>query len=260
MPSALKGLASPTQATPAAAVADPPALPAQVLPNLSLLPSELSLFDLLAILSANGLAATGVGLASGAWAAAAQATDQIVGLENQILTRERHLHHEHHEILGLLGHPRPSGLGAGLGQVSGGMGRAVSVAGLSVPSGWAVAAPEIRAVAFALPATSVGAAPAVWAGMGTAFSQMALAGMAGSALAGTVSSGRQERVGATTQRARSPQRPPASPVTKSPQPPAATPVTGIAADHLRELALAVLHDARILTDEEFTEKRRLLGL
>jgi hypothetical protein len=160
--------------------------------------------------------AAGIALASalsgGAWAAASQSGDQILRLEDEILTRERHLHHEHHEILGILGHPRHGGLGAGLGPVSGCMGRAVSVAGLSVPSSWAVAAREIRAVAFALPATSVGAAPAIWAGSsGTAFSEMALAGMAGSALAGTVTPGRPERIGATTQRAKSPQRPSASP-------------------------------------------------
>jgi PPE-repeat protein len=249
MPSALQGLASPTQATRAAAVADPPALPAQI----SLLPSDLALTDLIDILIADALAATGVALASGAWAAASQGFDQVVRLEDQILTRERHLHHEHHEILGILGHPRHGGPGAGLGSVSGGMGRAVSVARLSAPPSWAVAAPEIRAVAFALPATGVGATPAVFAGsLGTAFSQMAMAGMAGSmagsTLGGTVSPGGRERVRVTTvQRA------------KSPQPPPANPVTGIAADHLRELALAVLHDGGILTDEEFTEKRRLVS-
>jgi PPE-repeat protein len=247
MPSALQGLASPTQATRAAAVADPPALPAQVTP--------LGLSDLLDLLGLDVLAATGIALASAlagsAWAAASQASDQILRLEDQTLRLERHLHHEHHEILGILGHPRHSGLGAG--PVSGGMGRAVSVGRLSAPPSWAVAAPEIRAVAFALPATGVGATPAVFAGsLGTAFSQMAMAGMAGSmagsTLGGTVSPGGRERVRATTvQRA------------KSPQPPPANPVTGIAADHLRELALAVLHDGGILTDEEFTEKRRLVS-
>jgi len=253
MPGALQGLASPTQATRAAAISlpDPPTLP------------NFGLTDLLDLLGLDAGVATGIALASaltaGAWAAASQASDQIVRLEDQILTRERHLHHEHHEILGILGHPRHGDLGAGLGPVSGGMGRTVSVGGLSVPSSWAVAAPEIRAVAYALPATGVGAAPAVLAGSsGTAFSEIALAGMAGSTLAGTVSRGtvspgtvspgRRERVGATTgQRA------------KSPQPPPANPVTGIAADHLRELALAVLHDAGIVTDEEFTEKRRLVS-
>jgi len=248
MPGALQGLASPTQAT-RAAVADPPALPAQV----SLLPSDIALTDLIDILIADALAAAGLAVASGAWAAAERSSDQIIRLEDQTLRLERHLHHEHHEMLGILGHPRPGGLGAGSGPVSGGMGRAVSVGRLSAPPSWAVAAPEIRAVAFALPATGVGATPAVFAGsLGTAFSQMALAGMGGSAcgsaLGGTVSPGRPVRVGATTvQRA------------KSPQPPPANPVTGIAADHLRELALAVLHDGGILTDEEFTEKRRLVS-
>jgi PPE-repeat protein len=246
MPSALHGLASPTQATRAAAVSpspDPPLADPPTLPTFGLT-------DLLDLLGLDAGVATGIALASalsaGAWAAASQSSDQIVRLEDQILRQERHLHHEHHEILGILGHPRHGGLGP----VSGGMGRAVSVGGLSVPSGWAVAAPEIRAVAFALPAaTGVGALPAVSAGsLGIVFSEMALAGMVGSALGGSVNPGRPERVGATTvQRA------------KSPQPAPANPVTGIAADHLRELALAVLHDGGILTDEEFTEKRRLVS-
>jgi PPE-repeat protein len=258
MPSALHGLASPTQATSADAVLpDPPALPAQATPA--------QVTELLDLLGLDAGVATAIALASaltaGAWAAAAQGNDQIVRLEDQALTRLRHLHHEHHEILGLLGHPRHGNLAGGQFPAAATMGQAVSVGGLSAPPSWAVAAPEIRASAFALPATDVGAAPAALAGSaGTVFSQMALAGMAGSAFAGAVSRSSPEPIGAITQRARSPQRPLAGPVTKSPQQPPASPVTGIAADHLRELALAVLHDARVLTDEEFTEKRRLLGL
>jgi PPE-repeat protein len=252
MPSTLHGLASPTQATPAAAVSPAQATPAQVTDLLDLLGLDAGVATAIALASA---------LTAGAWGAAAQGNDQIVRLEDQALGRLRHLHHEHHEILGILGHPRHGNLAGGQFPAAATIGQAVSVGGLSAPPSWAVAAPELRAVAFALPAASVGAAPAEFAGSaGTAFSEMALAGMAGSAFAGAVSPSRPEPIGATTQRARSPQRPLVSPVTKSPQQPPASPVTGIAADHLRELALAVLHDARILTDEEFTEKRRLLSL
>ena len=137
--------------------------------------------------------------------------------------------------------------------VTAGLGRAPLVGGLSVPPAWTVAAPEIRLAAVALPATSMGAAPAVLAGSpGTLFSEMALASMAGRAIVGPVSPGNRERIGATTrewpaQSLRSP----------------GGPTTGIA--EMREVAellgkLGSLRDSGILTAEEFNEqKRRLLG-
>jgi hypothetical protein len=102
-----------------------------------------------------------------------------------------------------------------------------------------------------LPAASVGAAAEVSAGSaGSLFSQMALAGMVGRAMAGTGGAGgpvRRERIGApmTAEKAAPPATPPGGPV------------TSIAAE-LRELAS--LRDSGILTGEEFTEqKRRLLA-
>jgi PPE-repeat protein len=70
--------------------------------------------------------------------------------------------------------------------VSAGIGQAGLVGKLSVPPGWAAAAPAIRPAAFVLPGTSLGAAPAVMAdGSGSLFSQMALSSLAGRAVAGT---------------------------------------------------------------------------
>ena len=146
--------------------------------------------------------------------------------------------------------------------VSAGMGEANTISRMSVPTAWAMAAPEIRLSAVALPATSLGAAAEASAGSaGSVFSQMALAGMAGRAMAGTTptgagTGGRErigERVGAPTNKPAEPQQP------ESPAPPKSLPggpITSIAAE-LRELAS--LRDSGILTDEEFTEqKRRLL--
>jgi PPE-repeat protein len=86
--------------------------------------------------------------------------------------------------------------------VTAGLGRAASVGGLAVPPTWAVAAPEIRAVAMALPTSALGAAPEVFAGSsGSLFSEMVLASMAGRAIGGTASmSGRavSEKIGDTT--------------------------------------------------------------
>jgi PPE-repeat protein len=87
-------------------------------------------------------------------------------------------------------------------EVTAGLGRAASVGGLAVPPAWAVAAPEIRPVALALPATALGAAPEVFAGSsGSLFSEMVLASMAGRAMGGTASMGGRavsEKLGDTT--------------------------------------------------------------
>lgn len=75
--------------------------------------------------------------------------------------------------------------------VTAGMSRAPSVGGLSVPPAWAAAAPAIRPLALELPAASLGAAPAVWAGSsGTLLSEIGLAGLAGRAIGRTAVGGR----------------------------------------------------------------------
>lgn len=143
----------------------------------------------------------------------------------------------------------------------GGLGQANTVGGLSVPPGWAAAAPAIRPAALALPSTSVGAAvqaaQATSGSGGNLFGEMAAAGMAGRAMAGTGGAGRAERVQATAE------NPTAKSTDKQTQDPAASPqvlpggpITSIAAE-LRELAS--LRDAGILTEAEFNEqKQRLL--
>ncbi|WP_310767020.1 PPE family protein, SVP subgroup [Mycobacterium sp. Z3061] len=146
--------------------------------------------------------------------------------------------------------------------VSAGLGEAGSVGGLSVPPGWTTAAPGFRLAALTSPAASVGAAAEASAeGAGALFSQMAVAGMAGRAMAGTVGTSgsggarTKERVGVAKR---------GTPVAaetsqESAKPPPALPggpITSIAAE-LRELAS--LRDAGILTEQEFTEqKQRLL--
>jgi PPE-repeat protein len=153
--------------------------------------------------------------------------------------------------------------------VSAGMGTANTVGKMSVPTGWAQAAPEIRPLAVALPAATVVSAETS-TGAGGVFSQMALAGMAGRALAGgaggagtgaTGGAGRRERIGervaVPAQKPSEPAQPePAQQSAQAPKTPPGGPITSIAAE-LRELAS--LRDSGILTEEEFTEqKRRLL--
>jgi PPE-repeat protein len=80
-----------------------------------------------------------------------------------------------------------TGLSSAGSAVSAGMGRAGLVGGLSVPQGWATAAPAIRQVAAIVPGSRLGAAPAALAadGQGTIFSNMALSSLAGRAMVGT---------------------------------------------------------------------------
>jgi hypothetical protein len=145
---------------------------------------------------------------------------------------------------------------AGGSAVSAGLAEAKTVGGLSVPPTWTAETTMIRPLAVALPATSIGTAAEVSAGSsGSLFSQLALAGMAGRAMAGTGGGagggpGRRERIGAPTTMGKT------NNIAAPSEIPADRPVS-IAAE-LRELAS--LRDAGILTDEEFTEqKKRLLA-
>jgi PPE-repeat protein len=80
----------------------------------------------------------------------------------------------------------PAGFGAAGSAVSAGMGSAGVVGALSVPPSWAVATPLVR-LAAVLHGTGAAGAPAVTLqSAGSAFGQLALAGLAGSALGSTV--------------------------------------------------------------------------
>jgi PPE-repeat protein len=153
--------------------------------------------------------------------------------------------------------------------VAAGLADADSVGGLSVPPTWTVATPAVKPMAVTLPALPDSAAGAI-AGesgaSGSMLSEMALAGMAGRAMAGTVGTGvgrgakaskpagaavRTKEASSTNDVAKQGDTEDAA---KS-QPRAV--VTGVAAE-LREFAK--LRDEGILTDQEYTEqKNRLLG-
>lgn len=137
------------------------------------------------------------------------------------------------------------------------MGEAFPIGSLSSPISWAEAAPEIRHASFSTPLSS-GVSPA---GLGTAFGQMAMAGMGGSALAGAMNQSRAQsgKATAAAASARSAKPSPDS-AEQSPSTPAHAPLTSVVelAAGIRELG--ELHDAGYLTGEEFAEqKRRLLA-
>lgn len=159
-------------------------------------------------------------------------------------------------------------------QPAAGLGEANTVGALTVPPTWTIATPAVQPIAVtlpALPATAVGAAVAEAAGeaaevgSGSTLGEMAAAGLAGRAVAGTLAGGAGKSGGAATAggrvRAGAPgtsegAAPVAGDATSHDKPRSV--VTGVAAE-LREFAK--LRDEGILTDEEYTEqKNRLLAL
>jgi PPE-repeat protein len=153
--------------------------------------------------------------------------------------------------------------------VSAGLGEANAVGNLSVPSTWTIATPAVRPISYTLPALPA-AAGTVEAGStlgsSTTFGQMALAGMAGRAIAGTLGTGagkdggkaaRGGRVQAAGGDAKTAGDAAADDSGEAPQSNPRAVITGVAAE-LREFTK--LRDEGILTDEEYTEqKNRLLG-
>ncbi|MBS4729190.1 PPE domain-containing protein [Mycobacterium sp. SM1] len=156
--------------------------------------------------------------------------------------------------------------------LSAGLGEANTVGALSVPPTWQIATPAVRPVAVALPALpGLSAIPVaaveeiVETGSGSTLGEIALAGMAGRAVAGAVGAGGGKDAGKAATDRRVAALPAGSgiagaPAAADPDADAAKPrtvVTGVAAE-LREFAK--LRDEGILTDEEYTEqKNRLLG-
>ncbi len=156
--------------------------------------------------------------------------------------------------------------------MSAGLGEANTVGALSVPQTWTIATPAVHPISVRLPALpGVSAIPVVAAsetaavGSGSTLGEMALAGMAGRAVAGTVGIGGGKNVGKTAAGQRVAALPagaanagaPAAADANDDASKSRTVVTGVAAE-LREFAK--LRDEGILTDEEYTEqKNRLLG-
>lgn len=143
--------------------------------------------------------------------------------------------------------------------MSAGLGEANTVGRLSVPQTWTGAAPELRNLAYTLPAAgdTAAAAGAVEASSGSAFSQLGLAGMLGPGMAGTPGGGTDgDRTKLGQRMSARPGGVPADAQVEATPAPRAV-VTGVAA-RIREIAK--MRDEGRLTEEEFTEqKNRLLG-
>jgi hypothetical protein len=154
--------------------------------------------------------------------------------------------------------------------VSAALGEANTVGTLSVPATWTIATPAVRPMSYTLPALPAATGRVVEEGstLGSSptFGQMALAGLAGRAIAGTLGTrvGKDggkapggERVRAAPADAKTAEGAAADDSGEAPESKPRPVITGVAAE-LREFAK--LRDEGILTDEEYTEqKNRLLG-
>ena len=146
--------------------------------------------------------------------------------------------------------------------IQAGMADAEAIGGLSVPSGWTVAAPEVRPTAFSTPLTTadVSAAPAAEAGAANTFNQMGIGGIAGQAMAGPPAADNSQQGGKPVTHARLTGRATGAAVDDDAEvtPAPRTVVTGVAAA-IREITK--LRDEGRLTDQEYKEqKKHLLGI
>jgi PPE-repeat protein len=147
--------------------------------------------------------------------------------------------------------------------MSAGLGQANTIGGLSVPSNWTVAAPEIRSVALTSPitgATPAAAAAPLEAGSANAFNQMGTAGMAGQAMAGPPAADANQDSGKPVTHARLTGRADGAAGDVEPEvtPAPRTVVTGVAAA-IREITK--LRNEGRLTEEEYKQhKKHLLGI
>ena len=143
-----------------------------------------------------------------------------------------------------------------------GMADAEAIGGLSVPSGWTVAAPEVRPTAYTTPLSTANAAaaPAAEAGAANTFNQMGIGGMAGQAMAGPPAAGDSQQSCKPVTHARLTGRGPGAAVDDEPEatPAPRTVVTGVAAA-IREITK--LRDEGRLSEEEYKkQKKHLLGI
>ena len=145
--------------------------------------------------------------------------------------------------------------------MSAALGEANMVGGLSVPSNWTVAGPEIRSVAKVSPITNAGpAAAAPSEDSANTFNQMGLGGMAGQAMAGPPAADAKHDNGKPVTHARLTARGPGAAGDDEPEVSLAprTVVTGVAAA-IREITK--LRNQGRLTEEEYNEqKKRLLEI
>jgi PPE-repeat protein len=166
-PDALAELASITSSMSSSSSASPLSLVTTLTPSSTALTSGISLAS--GAGSATSMSTSGLSAIGSAGSLVGSLGPRSAVLANQIRMLGWTLDNGFSSGTGAFG-----GSGAGGAQVTAGMGRAASLGTLSVPQGWASAAPSFSQVGSALPATSVSATPAVPAGPDGMFNGMPL--------------------------------------------------------------------------------------
>jgi PPE-repeat protein len=256
VPQALQGLATSQSAASGSAATDSLALLSNLITLFVSLPSDLTLF---AAIIPQDIAGGPVDIPfSIVDSETGQHTDEIVSDWNGDDPFIRRNGIPSYDFPATILNPSPNAASA----ISAGMADAEALGGLSVPSGWTVAAPEVKPTAFTTPltTTNAAAAPAAEAGAANTVNQMGIGGMAGQAMAGPPTAGDTQESGKPVTHARLTPRVTGAASEGEPE---ATPaprsvVTGVAAA-IRDIAK--LRDEGSLTEQEYTEqKKRLLEI
>jgi PPE-repeat protein len=256
VPQALQGLATSQSAASGSDATDSLALLSNLITLFVSLPSDLTLF---AAIIPQDIAGGPVDIPfSIVDSETGQHTDEIVSDWNGDDPFIRRNGIPSYDFPATILNPSPNAASA----ISAGMADAEALGGLSVPSGWTVAAPEVKPTAFTTPltTTNAAAAPAAEAGAANTVNQMGIGGMAGQAMAGPPTAGDTQESGKPVTHARLTPRVTGAASEGEPE---ATPaprsvVTGVAAA-IRDIAK--LRDEGSLTEQEYTEqKKRLLEI
>jgi PPE-repeat protein len=256
VPNALQGLATSQSAASESAATDPLSLLSNLITLFVSLPSDLTFF---AAVIPQDIAAGPVDLPfSIVDSETGQHTDEIISGWNGDDPSIRRDGVPTYDFPATILNPSPTAAPA----ISAGMADAQALGGLSVPSGWTVAAPEVKPAAFTTPLTTANAAaaPAAEAGTANTVNQMGIGGMAGQAMAGPPAAGEPQESGRAVTHARVTPRVTGetSDGQPEPQPAPRTVVTGVAAA-IRDIAKQ--RDRGYLTEEEYKEqKKRLLDI
>jgi PPE-repeat protein len=256
VPQALQGLATSQSAASGSAATDSLALLSNLITLFVSLPSDLTLF---AAIIPQDIAGGPVDIPfSIVDSETGQHTDEIVSDWNGDDPFIRRNGIPSYDFPATILNPSPNAASA----ISAGMADAEALGGLSVPSGWTVAAPEVKPTAFTTPltTTNAAAAPAAEAGAANTVNQMGIGGMAGQAMAGPPTAGDTQESGKPVTHARLTPRVTGAASEGEPEatPAPRTVVTGVAAA-IRDIAQ--LRDEGSLTEQEYTEqKKRLLEI
>jgi len=256
VPQALQGLATSQSAATGSAATDPLDLLSNLITLFVSLPSDLTLF---AAVIPQDIAAGPVGVPyTIVDSETGQHTDRIVSDWNGDDPFLRPSGIPSYDFPATILNPSQSAESA----IAAGMADAEALGGLSVPSGWTVAAPEVKPTAFTTPltTTNAAAAPAAEAGAANTVNQMGIGGMAGQAMAGPPAAGNTQESGKPVTHARLTPRVTGAASDGEPEatPAPRTVVTGVAAA-IRDIAKQ--RDRGYLTEEEYrAQKKRLLEI